>query len=125
MAKSPGHAKWPEHAVVEQHLSTPMAVAVGGEVIAASPDVVRVEETDYPERLYFPRDAVLAELEPSDKTTTCPFKGTASYFDVVVGGERFENAAWSYEDTYDEHVALTNRIAFDDRKLPEMRTGPV
>lgn len=125
MAKSPGHEKHPEHKVEERHLSTPMAVAVDGAVIAASPDVVRVDEDEYPERLYFPRDAILATLEQTAKTTECPFKGTASYYDVIVDGERFSEAAWSYEETYDEHVALTNRIAFDEKKLPEMRAGPV
>ena len=46
---------------------------------------------------YFPRDAVRADvLVPSDTTSVCPWKGTASYFTVVVDGEQNPDAAWYY-----------------------------
>jgi uncharacterized protein (DUF427 family) len=41
-----------------------------------------------------------------------------------VGGQRFENAVWSYEDPYDEHRALKQRLAFFDEKLPGMAIEP-
>jgi uncharacterized protein (DUF427 family) len=76
-------------------------------------------------RYYFPRDAVtMARLEPSAMTSECPFKGVAHYFDLDVGGQRFENAVWSYEDPYDEHRALKQRLAFFDEKLPGMAIEP-
>ncbi len=51
-------------------------------VIAESDDTVIVEGNHY-----FPPDAVRRELlQDSDRHTVCPWKGTASYYDVVVDG---------------------------------------
>ena len=53
-----------------------------GTVIAESDDTVVVEGNHY-----FPSDAVAGPyLEPSENHTTCPWKGLASYHDVVVDG---------------------------------------
>ena len=83
MSKSPGHREHPEHHVRERVLSNAIRVAVNGDVIAESTDVVKVEEDGHPPRYYFPREDVRMErLEPSATTTTCPFKGEAHYFDV-------------------------------------------
>jgi uncharacterized protein (DUF427 family) len=47
--------------------------------------------------LYFPEDEVRTDLlEPSDRSTHCPWKGDASYWSVRVGERLAENAAWSY-----------------------------
>ena len=46
---------------------------------------------------YFPENAVKKEyLQPSEHHTTCPWKGLASYYDVVVDGKVNKNAAWYY-----------------------------
>jgi uncharacterized protein (DUF427 family) len=98
---------------------------VGGEVIADSDDVVRVDEDDHPPRYYFARSTVKADsLERTTKTTECPFKGSASYFTINAGGKRLENAAWSYEEPYDEHSALQDRIAFSDDQLKDIEIRP-
>ena len=48
---------------------------------------------------YFPRDAIDEQyLKPSDPTSFCPWKGTASYYDISVGDERAANAAWYYPE---------------------------
>src|ERR1700745_4369604 len=48
---------------------------------------------------YFPPEDVPAEcLEPSDKQTSCPVKGTATYWNVRVGDRVIPNAVWSYLD---------------------------
>jgi uncharacterized protein (DUF427 family) len=120
--KSPGHQKWPDHRVVESHLNGKAEVQVGTEVIADSQDVIRVEEDGSPVRLYFPRDAVAMEqLEPSSTTTQCPFKGTARYFNLNTGGRRLKDAVWSYEDPFEEHRALKDRLAFYDDKFSDIR----
>lgn len=121
MTSSPGHRKWPDHEVREEPLGDHAEVEVAGEIAAESDDVIRVVESKHPDRLYFPRDDVSATLERSDTTTECPFKGEASYFDVVVGDQRLPDAAWSYEHPYDEHVALASRIAFDDDNHPDLK----
>ena len=121
MSRSPGHQKWPDHRVVEERSSERLQVAVGEEIIADSTDVVKVEEDRNPPRYYFPRSDVKREhLERTATTSECPFKGTAHYFAINAGGKRLDDAAWSYEDPYDEHAQLKDRLAFYSDKLPEI-----
>ena len=121
MSKSPGHQKWPDHQVREEPLRQPMEVEVEGMVVASSADVIRVVEDKSPVRYYFPRTDVRTDkLKRSQTTTECPFKGTASYYSLNVGERQLDDAIWSYEDPYDEHQALKDRVAFYDDKLPDI-----
>ena len=121
MDKSPGYAKHPEHKIREIQLDQRVRVEAGGENIADSIDVIKVEEDGYPPRYYFPRnDVAMDKLERSDSTTHCPFKGDAHYFNVIVGGSQLKDAVWTYENPYEEHVALRNRLAFYSEKVPEI-----
>ena len=119
MSKSPGHEKYADHRVQETHLSQKVTAAIDGKVIADSDDVIRVDEDGAPPRYYFPRSAVqVDQLDRSKTSTTCPFKGTASYYTITQNGRKFEDAIWSYEEPYDEHMALKGRMAFYDEKHP-------
>jgi len=81
--------------------STPEAPASGmtratwnGQVIAESPATISVDGYTY-----FPRESVRWELmTPSDTTSVCGWKGTANYYNIVVGGQSNPNAAWSYRN---------------------------
>lgn len=59
-------------------------------------------------------------MAPSGTKTRCPFKGSADHFDVHADGRDLQDAAWTYEVPYDEHIALEGRIAFADERYPEM-----
>jgi uncharacterized protein (DUF427 family) len=119
--KSPGHRNWPDHRVRESRLAGKARVEVERELVADSDDVVVVEEDGHPARLYFPRTAVLMDkLEPSSTTTQCPFKGTARHFNIRVDGRKLADAAWSYEEPFDEHQALKGRLAFYDDKFGDI-----
>jgi len=86
-----------------------MARAIwNGTVIAESDDTVIVEGNHY-----FPRAAVRDDvLVGSDTHSVCPWKGTASYFSVVVDGERNPDAAWYYPSPKDAAKSIDGRVAF-------------
>jgi uncharacterized protein (DUF427 family) len=52
-------------------------------------------------------------LRPSSTETYCPYKGDASYYDIVLpGGEALPNAVWTYRNPYRAVAAIAGRIAF-------------
>jgi uncharacterized protein (DUF427 family) len=126
MSKSPGHRKWPDHDVREVHLDTPMRVEVDGKVVAESNDVILVDEVENPARYYFRRSDVRMDLfERSSKTTKCPFKGTATHFSLDLGDRKqVKDVAWSYEEPYDEHVELRQRLAFYADEIEAVEVVP-
>lgn len=77
-------------------------------VIAESDDTLVVEGNHY-----FPPDALRREfLQPSGETSVCPWKGRASYYDVVVGARRAVGGAWYYPETKPRAEAIRGRVAF-------------
>lgn len=85
-----------------------MKATWNGAVIAESDDIVVVEGNPY-----FPADAVRADhIQPSDRKSTCPWKGEASYYDVVVNGEVNAGAAWYYPDPKPAASEIKDRVAF-------------
>ena len=86
-----------------------MATATwNGKVIAESSETVVVEGNHY-----FPPDAVRSEyLKDSDRTSVCPWKGTASYYSLVVDGAENPDAAWYYPQPKPEAEHVRDRIAF-------------
>ncbi len=79
-----------------------------GTVIAESDATVVVEGNHY-----FPIESVnTALLSESPTHTICPWKGTASYFNVTVDGEANRDAAWFYPAPKDAAKEITNYVAF-------------
>ena len=68
-------------------------------------------------------------LVPSDTTTYCPYKGTASYWSAVIGATTVADVAWSYERPLPESLPLRGLLAFDparatvDQALPPTAAG--
>ena len=79
-----------------------------GAVLAESDQTVVVEGNHY-----FPPGAVHSDfLRPSDTRTVCGWKGTASYYDVEVNGQRNPDAAWFYPDPKPAAAEIKDHIAF-------------
>lgn len=90
-----------------------LRVVFGGRVIADTQEGLRLGETASPPTYYFPPQAVAADvLHPSRHRSLCEWKGQARYFDVVAGGARAPNAAWSYPGASGAYQALAGWIAF-------------
>lgn len=77
-------------------------------VLAESSDTIIVEGNHY-----FPAESIRSEhFRPSDKHTTCPWKGEASYYDIVVDKEVNQDAAWYYPEPKDAARQIEGRVAF-------------
>lgn len=91
-----------------------LAEALRDSVLLAKSEHAKVmHETRLPPVVYFPRNGVSVPLRNNTGLRTfCPFKGTAQYFDVKVGGEWLEKAAWHYPKPLPESKAIDGYIAF-------------
>ncbi len=79
-----------------------------GTVLAESDGTIEVEGNQY-----FPPDAIRDEyFKASDVHSVCPWKGTASYYDVEVGGKRNVGAAWFYPEPKDAAKRIKGYVAF-------------
>ncbi|MBP6820977.1 MAG: DUF427 domain-containing protein [Acidobacteria bacterium] len=79
-----------------------------GEVIAESNETVVVEGNHY-----FPPSAIKPEhFQSSETHTVCGWKGTASYYSVVAGGQVNKDAAWYYPDTKEAANNIKGYVAF-------------
>ncbi len=77
-------------------------------IIAESDETIMVEGNHY-----FPLESVKEDhLKESKHQTFCPWKGKASYYDVVVNGDVNENAAWYYPNPSDAAERIEDRVAF-------------
>jgi uncharacterized protein (DUF427 family) len=62
---------------------------------------------------YFPPDSInQAYFKPSSTHSTCPWKGLASYYDVVVGDKVNKDAAWYYPEPKEAAKQITGYVAF-------------
>jgi uncharacterized protein (DUF427 family) len=85
-----------------------MKAVWNGKTIAESNDIVKVENN-----CYFPEESVNREyLEKTNTHTTCPWKGVASYYSLVVDGNENHDAAWYYADPSPDASAIKGHIAF-------------
>ena len=89
--------------------SLSMAKALwNGKVVAESDKFETVEGN-----VYFPESSVKREyLRPSSTTSTCPWKGQARYYTLLIDGQENQDAAWYYPDPKPAARNIKNHIAF-------------
>ena len=78
------------------------------QLLAESDDTIIIEGNHY-----FPKESINKNyFQESDTNTVCPWKGTASYFDINVDGDINSDAAWHYPKVSDLAKGIEGRIAF-------------
>jgi uncharacterized protein (DUF427 family) len=79
-----------------------------GAVLAESDETVVVEGNHY-----FPPESIdRSYFEDSPAQSICPWKGTASYYDVVVDGAKNDGAAWYYPSPKEGAANIKDHVAF-------------
>lgn len=85
-----------------------MKATWNGETLAESNETVVVEGNQY-----FPAGSINEiYFQPSETHTVCGWKGTASYYDIVVDGQTNKDAAWYYPETKPDAKNIEGYVAF-------------
>lgn len=85
-----------------------MRAIFNGKVIAESRETIEIEGNHY----FPPKDINKEFLKENKNTSVCPWKGQATYFDVEVGGQKRDDAAWTYKYPSAEAAAIKDHVAF-------------
>ena len=93
-------------------------VSLDGVLVADSRQPRVLYETGLPARYYLPMtDVRLDLLRPSKLQTHCPYKGTASYWDIVIGDAVHEGLVWGYRSPLPESQKVAGLVAFYNEKV--------
>ena len=108
----------PDHPITIQPHEGHVTVRRGEAVIAKTDRALELWEANYPAVLYVPvADVDQGALGASDQHTYCPYKGEASYFDIVEGAGGTGDgdgagAVWYYPEPYGAVEAIRDHVAF-------------
>jgi uncharacterized protein (DUF427 family) len=107
------HPRDPYHRVDVIPTDRQVRVSLDGELLAESTRALALFESNLPTRWYLPREDVVAELEPSDTVTRCPYKGTAGYYSVGEG----RDLVWYYTEPFDEVRRIAGMVCFFNERV--------
>lgn len=112
------HPRSPTTRVQILRSSRHVTVQVDGVVVADTHRPVFLFETGLPRRTYISKlDIHMELLAPTDSTTRCPYKGTATYWTVTTPAGEHADLAWSYPTPLPESTGIAGLIAFYDEKV--------
>ncbi len=112
------HPRDPHSRVQILPSSRHVTVAVDGVTVADTRRPMLLFETGLPRRSYFPKlDVRMDLLVPSERTTMCPYKGTARYWSVARSSGERADLAWSYATPVRESAPIAGLVAFFDEKV--------
>ncbi len=98
--------------------SRPVRVVLGGRAVAESRRALFLFETGLPTRYYLPPGDVESDLlRPSSTRTACPYKGTARYWSMEVGGRLFQDIIWSYPNPVPESARIEGYLCFFNERV--------
>lgn len=117
----------PGHPIEIEPFKGRVTVTSNGRTIAVSTSALALTEASYPAVMYLPlTDVDETALRPSTTTTYCPFKGEASYYDVVQPGtdDVVADAVWHYREPYSAVSQIADHVAFyPDRVQVQVQPG--
>ncbi len=86
-----------------------MTQAIWNDIVIADSSTTEIVEGNH----YFPADSVRWDLlQPDDRTSVCPWKGTASYYDIAADGKVKRSAAWQYQTPKPAAGNIKGHVAF-------------
>jgi len=95
-----------------------IVVKLNDTVIAESSAPYLLFETGLPVRYYLPKTSVNFELlEPTKTVTSCPYKGDANYYSILLDGKEYKDYVWWYRYPTPESVAIAGRVSFYNEKV--------
>jgi uncharacterized protein (DUF427 family) len=125
MADRPRLVPGPDHPITVTPNPARVTVTVGGKVVADSRNALTLQESTYPAVQYIPMaDVDTSLLERTETSTYCPFKGDASYYSVIPGGERSVDAIWVYEEPREAVAAIKDHVAFYPNRVDSIEITP-
>jgi uncharacterized protein (DUF427 family) len=110
------HARDPYHRIDVLTSDRHVRVSLDGRLLAESRRALALFESNLPTRWYMPAEDVVAELEPSDTVTHCPYKGAASYRSVA-GVEGGRDLIWYYPEPLAEVGRIAGLLCFYNEKV--------
>ncbi len=105
----------PDHPIEVEPFSGQVRVVFAHHTVADTTEALEMREAAYPPVYYVPlADVDHAALRPSETTTRCPYKGDASYYDVIDPHtlQAANDAVWHYRDPYPAVSELAEYVAF-------------
>jgi uncharacterized protein (DUF427 family) len=111
----------PDHPISIQRNPARVVVFVAGGVVADTDKALTLREAAYPPVQYIPAEDVdLSQLERTDYSTYCPYKGDCNYYSVPAGGKKSVNAVWSYEHPFPAVAEIRGHVAFYLERVDEI-----
>ena len=102
-----------DHPITIEPATERVTVHAGGRVIADSKAALVLREAHHSPVFYLPlADVDATAIAPSESHTYCPFKGTASYYDVLTDDGPIADAIWTYPEPYEAVAQIAGHVAF-------------
>jgi uncharacterized protein (DUF427 family) len=107
--KQPG----PDHPITIEASPSRVVVTVAGRVVADTRNALTLREAGHdPVQYISAEDVDMSLLHATEHVTYCPYKGDCSYYSIPIGGQKAENAVWTYVAPFSAVEAIKGRLAF-------------
>ncbi len=103
---------YPRPAIAEPTIRR-IAIVHRGVTLADTTAAFRTLETSHPPTYYLPQaDIAMEHFSPNPRRSLCEWKGQANYWDITIGDQRLEAAAWSYPSPTPAFETIAGYLAF-------------